>query len=720
MSCIIRKLEGNVAPILCVEASNDGLLVSCDQLGFGVVREFDPNGSGTSTVKGMFIVGGGKEQPVSIKFTSRTTNEFYVATNAAVYKITRQPTGELFVSEIYRQVVLSEEEECDINDMDIRAGSVSDEIIVALDNGHLKMFNSSNSNDGPTDLDAHRNICMAVRYIPNTPLCISGSLGCDIIVHDTGIVADGAHGMNILDISSFSADADKSSDAGVTQMFNPPYVNTLAVTQDGKNAFGGLGDGRVLWHKFNTSVTDTLPKECVGECEFYRVLDSPVSHVAVAKFDSTVVIVGGHEDEVALCRFEPDTKNFDVIGRVKVPNMAAVHCITSSPLFKHIFVAGVSVTSSAKDNNAIHQWFRLTAIASFLAVILAVFAYASTDDNAASPLSVELSSLSRANSPTGIIQLDTAEARRFYHGVRQRDYALAVLFNGLNANLGCGSCKKFKEEYAKVARGWSKQHNYGMDANAPRMYFLELDLDNAREIFHEVQVTSVPAVLFYPATKGKYAASSSASGSKKKAGGVGGKDSMSLSWRSSRRPEYVAFDQSEGNTAESLADFLEKQIHSPVPVYSRINYTLYATNFLGIASILVVGYLSIYDILAFLSKRAIWQGFSLIFILIMCTGFMWISIRGPPFIGGNAQGEPEMFARGISKQYGVETQIMAILYGAASLCVTAMILKLPRIADVEKRSAVSMLALFVFIFIYSVIVRIFGDKNGFYPFSIIL
>jgi oligosaccharyltransferase complex subunit gamma len=63
------------------------------------------------------------------------------------------------------------------------------------------------------------------------------------------------------------------------------------------------------------------------------------------------------------------------------------------------------------------------------------------------------------------------------------------------------------------------------------------------------------------------------------------------------------------------------------------------------------------------SLKLPWQLLVLSFTVIMSSGYMWNTIRTPPFIALGPNGKPSYFAQGFQTQFGFETT------AAASLCI---------------------------------------------------
>lgn len=95
---------------------------------------------------------------------------------------------------------------------------------------------------------------------------------------------------------------------------------------------------------------------------------------------------------------------------------------------------------------------------------------------------------------------------------------------------------------------------------------------------------------------------------------------------------------------------------------------------------------------------------------------MFNHIRKVPYVAGNGRGGIEYFAGGFQNQFGLETQIIAAIYGLLSFATISLALKVPRISD-PKIQQVAVLVWGGIIFVmYSFLLSVFRAKNGGYPF----
>jgi len=95
---------------------------------------------------------------------------------------------------------------------------------------------------------------------------------------------------------------------------------------------------------------------------------------------------------------------------------------------------------------------------------------------------------------------------------------------------------------------------------------------------------------------------------------------------------------------------------------------------------------------------------------------MFNHIRKVPYVVGDGHGSISYFAGGFSNQYGLETQIVAAMYGLLSFATISLALKVPRISDPRTQQVAVLVWGGVIFVMYSFLLSVFRIKNGGYPF----
>jgi len=121
-------------------------------------------------------------------------------------------------------------------------------------------------------------------------------------------------------------------------------------------------------------------------------------------------------------------------------------------------------------------------------------------------------------------------------------------------------------------------------------------------------------------------------------------------------------------------------------------------------------------VLPIIRNRNLWAAVSLIFILLFTSGHMFNHIRKVPYVASNGKGGITYFAGGFSNQLGMETQIIAAIYGTLSFAIIVLALKVPRIVDSRAQQLAVIIWGTILFGMYSFLLSVFRVKNGGYPF----
>ncbi|TPX64832.1 hypothetical protein SpCBS45565_g05588 [Spizellomyces sp. 'palustris'] len=267
-----------------------------------------------------------------------------------------------------------------------------------------------------------------------------------------------------------------------------------------------------------------------------------------------------------------------------------------------------------------------------------------------------------------------------------RNYSLFVTLTALAPEMGCAPCRQFDSEFKLVASSW------GRVAVPGKLYFGTLDFSDGREVFQKLSVTNVPMVLHFPPTEGPDATGSD---------------------------QYELYDLNRrGLSAEAFVEHVEKAAHVKFQLRRPINFAYYATVAISIFGLLALVKLVAGHLLALVQNRKIWSTAVIGWTVLMCSGHMWNSIRGPPYTGVR-DNRPEIVAPGFQNQFVLESQIVGLLYAAAAVMFVALVTKTPGISDPAMQRTAVLGFVFGFIVLYSFLLRFFRLKNGSYPFKLL-
>ncbi|KAI0472849.1 OST3/OST6 family protein [Xylariaceae sp. FL0804] len=271
-----------------------------------------------------------------------------------------------------------------------------------------------------------------------------------------------------------------------------------------------------------------------------------------------------------------------------------------------------------------------------------------------------------------------------------RDYSVAVLLTALDARFGCELCSKFQPEWSVLAKSWMR----GDKSGDSRLILGTLDFSDGRDIFLSLGLQTAPVLLLFQPTTGPHAVSSS---------------------------EPLRFDFTSGQpNAEVVHAWLSRQLPDrPHPeVYRPVNYVGWIVTIISGLAIVGAFFKAWPWIQPVLQSRNVWAGLSLIGILLFTSGHMFNQIRRVPYVAGDGRGGISYFAGGFQNQFGLETQIIAFIYGLLSFATINLALKVPRTKDYKMQQLKVVGWGAVLVVTYSFLLSTFRIKNGGYPFTL--
>ncbi|KAI9769500.1 MAG: oligosaccharyl transferase subunit ost3/OST6 [Geoglossum simile] len=269
-----------------------------------------------------------------------------------------------------------------------------------------------------------------------------------------------------------------------------------------------------------------------------------------------------------------------------------------------------------------------------------------------------------------------------------RDYSVVVLLTAMESQYGCQPCREFKPEWDLLSSSWVK----GDKAGESRVLFGTLDFADAKATFQQLQIQSVPLLLLFQPTVGPGA-------------------------KLGEPPLKYEFGPNPADGGAVHGWISRRLPPGPRPPIIRpVNYSgilVGATIVLGFLSILRVAWPYFVPIIR---NRNFWAALSLLSILMFTSGHMYNHIRGTPYVAGDGKGGISYFAGGFSSQFGLESQIVAAMYGVLSFATISLALKVPRIADPRKQKMAVWVWSAIMLAMYSFLLSTFRIKNGGYPF----
>lgn len=271
-----------------------------------------------------------------------------------------------------------------------------------------------------------------------------------------------------------------------------------------------------------------------------------------------------------------------------------------------------------------------------------------------------------------------------------RDYSVTVLLTALDPRYGCELCQGFQPEWETLAKSWIN----GDKKAESRMLFGTLDFKDGRDTFLSLGLQTAPVLLHFRPTAGPHAEANT---------------------------EPVRYDFTSGaQTADQVHAWLSRLTPDrPHPAVHRpINWMrIIVTTVLGLGVVTAIA-TSFHYIQPIIQNRNLWAAFTLIAIILFTSGHMFNHIRKVPYITQDKRGNIAYFAGGFQNQFGIETQIVAALYGVMAFCTIALAVKVPRMADPRTQQVAVLVWGGVLFGTYSFFMSVFRVKNAGYPFSL--
>ncbi|QPG98156.1 hypothetical protein C2857_007317 [Epichloe festucae Fl1] len=293
--------------------------------------------------------------------------------------------------------------------------------------------------------------------------------------------------------------------------------------------------------------------------------------------------------------------------------------------------------------------------------------------------------LSRLSNP---IQLNDASYKTLT--TNPRDYSVAVVLTAQEPRFGCSLCRDFKPEWELIASSWAQ----GDRKQESRLLFGVLDFSDGRDTFLSLGLQTAPVLLLFRPTTGPHAVAS---------------------------VEPLRYDFTAGpSPAEVVRAWLVRNLPGrPHPELRRpINYLKWASAITFLAGAVTVLFSALPYILPIIQSRNLWAAGSMIAILLFISGHMFCHIRKAPYVVGDGKGGITYFIGGFQNQVGLETQIIAAMYGLLSFCTIALATKVPRMTNPKSQSVAVLIWGAAMFFIYSFLLSVFRIKNSSYPFSL--
>lgn len=249
---------------------------------------------------------------------------------------------------------------------------------------------------------------------------------------------------------------------------------------------------------------------------------------------------------------------------------------------------------------------------------------------AAVDASTKFSALSRNAAKPGLIQLTSSLYDTLVSA--PRNYTSLILLTAMDAKFGCAMCKEFQPEYELLAKSWAAQHKGG-----DGLYITMLDFEKGKDVFMKLGLNTAPVLHLFPPTVGP------------------GADPLHIT-----DPHNFEFTQNH-IPAEAIAQFIANHSPKKPEIVRPFDYSKVLKG-VGAAVVgLAILKIAFTTLKPAIYSRNLWAALSLILILLFTSGHMFNHIRRVPYVTNNGRGGVSYIAGGFSNQFGLETQIIAVL-----------------------------------------------------------
>lgn len=122
--------------------------------------------------------------------------------------------------------------------------------------------------------------------------------------------------------------------------------------------------------------------------------------------------------------------------------------------------------------------------------------------------------------------------------------------------------------------------------------------------------------------------------------------------------------------AENVHAWISRNIpEGQAPPFVRpFNYLKFATFAISSLGLLTLVIVAAPHLLPIIQNRNVWAAASLLAVLLFTSGHMFNHIRKVPYVAGNGKGGVSYFAGGFQNQFGMETQIIAVICTLYRFC----------------------------------------------------
>ncbi|KAJ2893678.1 oligosaccharyl transferase subunit ost3/OST6 [Coemansia aciculifera] len=184
-------------------------------------------------------------------------------------------------------------------------------------------------------------------------------------------------------------------------------------------------------------------------------------------------------------------------------------------------------------------------------------------------------------------------------------------------------------------------------------------------------------------------------------------------------PREMAIKE-ETLTPKGMADKLSLLLGVDIKPDIPVDYMKYVKMVLAVPAAGAGVYLAYKVVSLRVLGRNLWAIATIVFVLLMTSGFMWNKINDPPYIGQSRSGEAQLYVPTNNQQFGIETQLVAATYAICALCIVALVQYAPKVQGADQRTFITFMFVVMLVLMFSYLNSVFRMKMPGYPFKLLL
>ncbi|PVZ97006.1 hypothetical protein BB558_007054 [Smittium angustum] len=291
-------------------------------------------------------------------------------------------------------------------------------------------------------------------------------------------------------------------------------------------------------------------------------------------------------------------------------------------------------------------------------------------------------------SPYGIAKLKESNVKDMVFS-KQKNYSVVLLFTSSGNEFGCNNCKDVEQKISRVSKNWIQTEK------STQIFFAKLEVTESPNAFISFGVKGIPEVYIIKPECTIFKASDECT--------------SQISIKESFSSEYFISEISHFFPNETFG--ISEDINQPVSKISFLYGILFSFLF----------YCLYNSSNAQKYFRTISLSITILFVLLMCSGYMWNHIKNPTFISFNKETqEPSIFIPSSSSQLGIEVYLVFATYFISTIAFIFLVKAAPYYEDKDLKTLSIFVCMGVLLAMNSYIYSTYGIKSHYYPFRIIL